>query len=78
MHALEAVKSAAVNSGMSMYRLSKEMGKGATYMGGALGRKSDPRAETLAHMLEPCGYKLCAVPSDLVTGEMLVIDSEEE
>lgn len=74
MYAIDAVKLAAANNGVSMYAVAHGMGVTPQSIATTAGRGSNPRADTLARMLEQAGYTLCAVPSDDVPPDALVID----
>lgn len=74
MDAFGAVKAAAAESGLSMYSVSKALGKNTGYMATAISRGSSPRSDTLASMANACGYSLCLVPSDAVPESAFVID----
>jgi hypothetical protein len=50
------------------------MGKSANYIGSTLNQGSTPKADTLASMLEPCGYSLAAIPKEDLPNSALVID----
>lgn len=76
MKAIEAVKQAAKEAGIPLYRVGLDMGMSKQYMSATVTRGSTPKADTLARMLETCDYTLCAVPNELVTDSMLVIDGD--
>ena len=78
MYAMDAVKEAAGNAGISLYRVSLDMGKSRQYVNSVITRGSTPQADTLARMLDVCGYKLVAVPGDNVPSDALVIDGGGE
>ena len=74
MEALEAVKECAKRAGKPVYCVGLDMGKSKNYMSQTISRGSTPKADTLAKMLGVCGHSLVAIPSDKVTGDMLVIE----
>lgn len=74
MYAMDVVKLAAANSGVSMYSIAHGMGVTPQSMATTAGRGSNPRADTLARMLEQANYSLCAVPSDNVPDDAIIID----
>lgn len=51
------------------------MGKRDNYVSVLVNKDTTPKADTLAAMLEPCGYVLAAVPRDQVPAAALVIDA---
>lgn len=74
MNAYEAVKRAAENKGISTNSIGRALGRADSYVASGATRGSTPKADTLAAMLDVCGYKLAAMPSDDVPGSALVID----
>lgn len=74
MYAMDAVKLAAANNDISMYRLAKDMGITQQAITNISGKGQQPGAARLAKMLEQVNYTLCAVPSDNVPPDALVID----
>ena len=78
MKAIEAVKEAANRSGVSLYAVSKAMGKDGNYMSAYMWRGSTPQADTLAAMLDACGYDLVAVPKGEAPGCALAIGPPSE
>lgn len=74
MYAMDALRSAARAKGISLYALSKAIGKTPQYANSIVTRGSTPRADTLSRMLKACDYELCAVPQGEVTEHMFVID----
>lgn len=74
MYAMDAVKKAAENSGVSLYAVSVGMGRARQFVNSTITNGATPRADTLARMLEQASYTLCAVPSDDVPPNALVID----
>ena len=78
MKAFAAVKEAAKRSGIAITSIGLAMGKAANYVSNGDSRGSSPQCNTCAAMLEVCGYTLCAVPSDSVPPDALVIDAPGE
>ena len=74
MQAIDAVKAAAAAAGVPTTHIGPAMGKGAPYVASTATRGSVPRADTLAAMLQVCGYVLAAVPADDVPPSAIVID----
>lgn len=78
MDAMEAVKAAAKNTGVPLRHIGRKMGVAGNFVNKTIYRKSVPRANTLAKMLDACGYSLCAVPNDSVSDDMLVITARDD
>lgn len=74
MKAIDVVKAAAASAGVPTTHIGRAMGKRDNYVSAVASRGSTPQADTLAAMLNVCGYKLAAIPSDDVPGSALVID----
>lgn len=74
MQAYDAVRKAASQSGLSLNALSRAMGRPDNYLSAGASRGSTPKADTLAAMLKPCGYTLCALPDRDVPPGAIVID----
>ena len=62
MYAIDALKIAASNKGISLGNIGIAMGKSRQYVTNNATRKSTPKADTLAKMLDVCGYGLYAIP----------------
>lgn len=77
MKALDSVVAAAKASGVTYTSIADAMGKRPNYINVALNSGREPQAAIVASMLEPCGYKLAAIPSDSVPDDALVIDPKE-
>ena len=77
MRAYDALKKAAKSAGMPLTHIGPAMGKPAPYVNTGITRGSTPKADTLAAMLEVCGYKLAAIPDSDVPDTALVIDPPE-
>ena len=76
MEAMEALREVSNRVGKPMYQIGLDMGKTKNYISQTMSRGSTPKADTLAHMLKVCGYSLCAIPSDCVPDDALVIDGD--
>lgn len=74
MDSYEAVTKAAEHAGISTNKVSRALGKADSYISAAKTRGSTPQADNLAAMLEVCGYKLAAIPSEDLPVSALVID----
>lgn len=78
MNTKDVLKHAADEAGMSMIAVSKAMGRNDNYMSVTMSRGSTPKADTLAAMLDVCGYDLAAVPRSCgLPDGSLVIDPPE-
>ena len=62
MYAMDAVRACASKCGKSLYRVSLDMGKSRQYVNSVITQGSTPKADTLARMLDVCGYELVALP----------------
>lgn len=78
MKAYEAVKEAANNKGIPLTRVSTGMGRPSNYIHTGMARGSTPKADTLAAMLDVCGYALAAVPLEDVPPTALRIDPPKD
>ena len=74
MQAIDAVKAAAAAAGVPTTHIGPAMGKATTYVATSSAKGTTPRADTLAAMLDVCGYVLAAVPADDVPPSAIVID----
>ena len=77
MYAMDIVKQIAEQQGIPITRVGVEMGKSRQYVHGLMQHGSTPRCDTMARMLDVCGYALVAVPRDSVPSDALVIDGGE-
>lgn len=74
MNAYETVRESAKVAGISTNSIGRALGKTSSYVASGATRGSTPKADTLAAMLNVCGYKLAAIPESDVPGSALVID----
>lgn len=74
MQAYEALRKAAKDAGIPLTHIGPAMGKPSTYVNNGITRGSSPQCNTMASMLDVCGYKLAAIPKDDVPDSALVID----
>ena len=74
MNTQDLLREAISNAGISMISASRAMGKNDNYFASVVARGSTPQADTLAAMLEVCGYKLAAIPHADVPNTALAID----
>lgn len=78
MQAMEALQQAAANAGKPLTRIGLEMGKSRQFVHSTMRKGSIPQCNTMAKMLQVCGYRLVALPeSEPLPGCALVIDGEE-
>lgn len=79
MYAMDALKQAATNAGISLYRISLDIGKSRQYVNSMITRGSTPQCDTMARMLDVCGYGLYAIPyKDAPTDALQITASDEE
>ena len=62
MYAMDAVKQAANDKGIALRQIGLALGKSAQYVTATVTQGSTPKADTLARMLDVCGYGLYAIP----------------
>lgn len=74
MYALDVVRQVAQNEGIPITQIGLRLGKTRQYVSSLEQYRSNPRVDTMAAMLDVCGYSLCAVPSGKVPDDALVID----
>lgn len=74
MYAYNALRAAADHAGLSLASIGRSMDKPSNYVNNNISRGSTPKADTLAAMLDVCGWSLVAMPSDAVPPDALVID----
>ncbi len=77
MYAMETVKQAAKNAGLSMDAIGLNMGLSRQYVSNTIARGSTPKADTLAKMLDVCGYGLYAMPKDKAPKDALQITPKD-
>lgn len=78
MYAMDAVKQAAKNKGIALDAIGQSMGMSRQYVSNTITRGSTPKADTLARMLNVCGYGLYAMPYDKAPKNALQITGEEQ
>ena len=78
MYAMDALKQAAENSGKSLYAISLGIGKSRQYVNSVITRGSTPQCDTMARMLETCGYGLYCMPIGKAPKDALQITYEEQ
>lgn len=74
---MDAVKQAASNKGIALRQIGLTLGKSAQYVTSTITQGSTPKADTLARMLDVCGYGLYAIPYDNAPSDALQITSED-
>lgn len=77
MEAFEALRIASGKADIPDYKIGPSMGKPASYVSNGRTRGSSPRCNTMAAMLEVCGYSLAAIPKTDIPDTALVIDPPE-
>ena len=77
MKAYDAVKRAAKSSGVPLTHIGPALGKTSPYVNNGIARGSTPKADTLADMLDVCGWSLVATPKGTEPPESLKIDGRE-
>ena len=75
MDVMDAVRLAAKRAGMGTTEIGPAMGKVKTYFSATASRGSIPKVDTVAAMLEACGYTLCAVPKGSEPKNAIIICS---
>ena len=77
MYAMDAVADIIKRTDNTKRSVSIALGLSDNYINNVMSRGSTPQANTLAKMLEACGYALCAVPADEIPPNALVIGDED-
>lgn len=77
MYAMNALKQAAQNKGIPLDAIGQTMGKTRQYVSNTITRGSTPKADTLARMLDVCGYGLYAIPYEQAPKDALRITSTD-
>ena len=78
MNTPNLIRQAVSQADISMISASRAMGKNDNYFASVVARGSTPKADTLAAMLDVCGYSLAAVPNASLPDDALVIDPPKE
>lgn len=74
MKAADTIRECSKRAGISFYRIALNLNKNSQYITSMISQNTNPQVNTLAKILNECGYDLVAVPEDEVTDDMLVID----
>lgn len=74
MEVYDAITAAAAARGISTRQMLLRAGKPESTIAKARNRGSVPTTTTAAQLLAACDYVLCAVPSESVPSDALVID----
>ena len=77
MRAIEAIEHAANAADIPQTRLCTDAGLNRTFIATTRRAGSDPSMSAATRLFGACGYALCAVPSDHVPDDALVIDDGE-
>lgn len=75
MDAFSVVVECAKREGIPVTHIGPALGFNRAYVSAGVNRGGAPRADTLARMLDVCGYELCAVPKSRIDAEMIPIDA---
>ena len=73
MDGIKALYEAAGRAGVPVTKIGPATGRSAAYVSSRFSKGGNPSAMVLAELLEPCGYKLCAVPSKEVPKSAIII-----
>lgn len=68
----DAIRHMCDTAGKGTTIVSREIGRGSSFVGSILSRGSVPKADTLAEIAEACGYELALISRD----EKIVIEYE--
>lgn len=77
MNTLDVVRECAKRANKPIYCIGLDMGKTKNYMSQTMSRGSVPKCDTMARMLEVCGYGLFALPIDDAPKDALRITATE-
>ena len=78
MYAMDALKQAANKAGISLYRISIDIGKSRQYVNSMITRGSTPQCDTMARMLDVCGFGLYAIPYEDAPKDAIQITSIDD
>ena len=70
MQTCDAIRHMCDMAGKGTTIVSKDIGRGSSFVGSILSRGSVPKADTLAEIAEACGYELALIGHD----EKIVIE----
>ena len=73
MRTVEAIRYMCDKAGKGTTVVSRDIGRGSSFVGSILSRGSIPKADTLAEIAEACGYELALIGH----GERIVIEYDE-
>lgn len=77
MYAIDVVKEAANNSGVSLASIGRALGVADNYIAKSANRGSTPQCDTMARMLDACGYGLYAIPYEQAPKNALQITGDD-
>ncbi len=77
MYAMDVLKQAAKDKGIPLGHIGVSMGKARTYVNTTISKGTTPQADTLARMLDACGYGLYAMPKDKAPKDALQITPKD-
>ena len=78
MYAMNAIKQICKERGISARKIGREMGMGDNYVARIVNRGSTPQCDTMARMLDVCGYGLFAIPYEDVPESALQITATDD
>ena len=78
MYAMDALKAAAKSRSVPTTHIGRKLGLADNYVAKTSAQRSNPQCDTMARMLDVCGYALCAIPYEQVTDDMIVITSDKK
>ena len=78
MYAMDALRIAANNSGITLSKIGLSLGKSRQYVNAIITGGNTPKCDTMAAMLNVCGYELAAIPADAIPDNAIVIDAKAD
>lgn len=76
MYAMDALKEAAKRQGIPTTHIGRKMGLSDNYVSKISSRGSTPQCDTMARMLDVCGYGLYCIPLDDAPNDAIQITFE--
>ncbi len=76
MYAINALKEAAKRQGIPTTHIGRKLGLSENYVANIANRGSVPQCDTMARMLDVCGYGLYCLPLDDAPNDAIRITSE--
>ena len=78
MDAMNVLKQAAKNADVPLMHIGRKMGVADNYVNKTIARGSTPKCDTMARMLEVCGYGLYAMPLDQAPKDAIQITVNDD